>query len=153
MNPAQTEQLLLLEQSGELSEPQRRALDTELAANPDARRLRAELRDLARAIPPAPGPAPDTAARIAARLETAALPHPAFHLAWKPALAAAAALALLLGIQTFRHAPPDATEFARSDAPAAAEDDWTDPLADEFTELENLLTALASEDPFDFVEL
>lgn len=154
MNSNHLEQLLLLEQSGELTATQRRALDAELAANPDARRLRAELRGLARTLPPAPGPSPDATARIAARLETASRPRPA----WKPAFAAAAALALLLGVQLFRPGSPSAdTELARSDTPATVEnapaDDWTDPLADEFTELENLLTALSAEDPFGFAEL
>ena len=158
MTPARLEPLLLLEQSGELTGEQRRTLDAELAANPDARRLCDELRGLARAIPPAPGPSPDAAARIAARLATAARPRPAFHPAWKPALAAAAALALLLGIQLFRAGSPSSeTQLARSETPAANDsstaDDWTDPLADDFTELENLLTALSAEDPFGFAEL
>ena len=128
MTPAQLEPLLLLEQSGELTDTQRRTLDAALAADP------------------------------AARLATAARPRPAFHPAWNPALAAAAALALLLGIQLFRAGSPSSeTQLARSETPAANDsstaDDWTDPLADDFTELENLLTALSAEDPFGFAEL
>ena len=59
MNATPLEQLLLLEQSGELSAKQRLRLDAELAASAEARRLRAELRGLAAAVPPPPaGPVP-----------------------------------------------------------------------------------------------
>ena len=158
MTPAQLEPLLLLEQSGELTDTQRRTLDAALAADPAARRLRDELRGLARALPPAPDPAPRAAAQIAARLQRNRKSLLAFRPAWKPALAAAAALALLLGVQLFRPGSPSAdTDLARSETTATAEntpaDDWTDPLADDFTELENLLTALSAEDPFGFAEL
>ena len=68
MTPAQLEPLLLLEQSGELTDTQRRTLDAALAADPAARRLRDELRGLARALPPAPDPAPGAAAQIAATM-------------------------------------------------------------------------------------
>ena len=160
MTPAQREPLLLLEQSGELTDTQRRTLDAALAADPAARRLRDKLRGLARAIPPAPDPAPGAAAQIAARLAQTQtnVRAPLFLPAWKPALAAAAALALLLGVQLFRPGSPSAdTDLARSETTATAEntpaDDWTDPLADEFAELENLLTALSGEDPFGFAEL
>ena len=54
MNATPLEQLLLLEQSGELSAQQRLRLDAELAASAEARRLRAELRGLAAAVPPPP---------------------------------------------------------------------------------------------------
>ena len=43
MNPQQLEQLLLLESSGELSPSQRRALDAELAASAEARRMASRL--------------------------------------------------------------------------------------------------------------
>jgi anti-sigma factor RsiW len=152
MNPSQLEQLLLLEQSGELSPAQQRQLDAELAASPAARQARAQLRGLANAIPvPAARPAPAAAARIAARLAQA--PKPAFAPAWKSALAAAAALALLLGVRSFqgpRSTPADspATEIA------AAEDlEWTDPLDAEFSELESLLLAIATEESLEITEL
>ena len=104
MNSNQLEQLLLLEQSGELSPSQRRALDAELAASPETRRFRDQLRALAAAAPaPAAGPAPDAAARITARLA----PRPRM-VVWKPLLATAAALALLLSVYTFRPDPASA---------------------------------------------
>ncbi len=156
MNPTTTEQLLLLEQSGELTAPQRRALDAELAANPAARELRDQLRGLATILPrPDAGPAPDAAAKIAARLAQARpkTPAPLFRPAWKPALAAAAALALLLGIQTYRGGnTPVSPESALAQLEAAEDDEWTDPLEEEFAELESLILAI-SDNPFDYLEL
>ena len=148
MNASQLEQLLLLEQSGELTEKQRRALAAELGANPAARQLRAELQRLATALPPGgSAPAPGAAARIAARL-AGARPRMAV---WRPALAAAAALALLLGIQTFRPGPAPAPVVAA--AVANADEEWTDPLDADFTELEELLYAIAADESFEISEL
>ena len=152
MNPKQLEQLLLREQSGELSARQRRELETALAASAEARRRRDDLRRLAAALPaPAAQPAPGTATKIAARLRQPA--RPAFNLlpAWKPALAAAAALALLLGVRAYRAAPGTA-EPAPAVA-AAAEEEWTDPLETEFIALEELLAALDETDSFAITEL
>jgi ferric-dicitrate binding protein FerR (iron transport regulator) len=144
MNPHELEQLLLREQSGELSPSQRRALDAEFAANPAARRFRDQLRALAGAAPaPAAGPAPDAAARIAARLS----PRPRIF-TWKPLLATAAALALLLGVYALRPGPASAPVATVAVAAAAEDEDWTDLLDDDFTELEDLLAAIAAEDPF-----
>ena len=152
MNPAQLEQLLLLEQSGELSPKQRRLLDAELAASPAARQARAALRGLANALPaPAASPAPDAAARIAARL--AQTPKPAFAPAWKSALAAAAALALLLGVRSYHGAPFTPAPAATTEIAAAAEVEWTDPLDAEFTELETLLLAISTTDVLEITEL
>ena len=153
MNPARLEQLLLLEQSGELSPRQRRELDAQLAASAEARRQRDDLRRLAAALPaPAAQPAPGAAAQIAARLRQPA--RPAFNLlpAWKPALAAAAALALLLGVRAYRAAPGTA-EPAPAVAAAAAEEEWTDPFETEFTELESLITALSADGSFEITEI
>ena len=155
MNPKQLEQLLLLESSGELSPAQRRALDAELAANPAARRFRDQLRALASAAPaPAAGPAPDAAARIAARLRKNHKPASAFQPAWKPALAAAAALALFVGVRSFqRPASTSAPAETAAIATAAEEEDWTDPLDAEFTELESLLAAMSTDAAFEITEL
>ena len=154
MNPHELERLLLLEQSGELAPRQRRALDAELAASETARRLRNQLRVLATAAPePAAAPAPDAAARIAARLHP---PRPAawvFRPVWKPALAAAAALALFLGVRAFRPAPVAAPIETAANATANVDEDWTDPLDAEFTELENLLLAISTDDSLDVTEL
>ena len=154
MNPKQLEQLLPLESSGELSPAQRRALDAELAANPAACRFRDQLRALAGAVPPpAAGPAPDDAAHIAARLQRNQSSRPAFRPVWKPALVAAAALALFVGVRTFRSAPAAGPAETAAVATAAEEVDWTDPLDAEFTELESLLAAMATDAAFEITEL
>ena len=154
MNPHELERLLLLEQSGELAPRQRRALAAKLAASETARRFRDQLRKLAAAVPPpAAQPAPDAAARIAAHLRP---PRPAawiFRPVWKPALAAAAALALFLGVRAFRPAPVAAPIETAANAIASADEDWTDPLDAEFTELENLLLAISTDDSLDVTEL
>ena len=123
-----------------------------MAASAGARRLRDQLRGWSAAIPaPAFQPAPDAAQRIAARLRKAG--RPAFPLlpAWKPALAAAAALALLLGVRAYRAAPGTA-EPAPAVA-AAADEEWTDPLETDFTELESLITALSADGSFEITEI
>ena len=153
MNPKQLEQLLLLEQSGELSPRQRRDLDAELAASPAARRFRDQLRALAGAVPPpAAGPATDAGAIIAARLQAKPKSVFAFQPAWKPALAAAAALALFVGVRSFQRPATVLTETAAV-ATAAADEDWTDPLDADFTELESLLAAMSTDASFEITEL
>lgn len=149
MNPKHLEQLLLLEQSGELSLRQRRALDAELAAAPEARRFRDQLRALSAAVPPpAAPPAHAAAARIAARLAPRSR-----ILVWKPLLATAAALALLLGVYTFQPGPASAPVETAAVTAATEEEDWTDPLDAEFTELESLLAAISTDDAFEITEL
>ena len=153
MNAKQLERLLLLEQSGELSPRQRRDLESALAAAPDARRLRADLRRFAAVLAaPTAQPAPDAAAKIAARLRPPAKPAFSLTPAWKPALAAAAALALLFGARAFRPYPVPA-DSASVSAAAQEEEEWTDPLETEFTELESLLAALAGADSLEISEL
>ena len=156
MNTKQLERLLLLEQTGELSPSQRRALDAELAASPEARRFRDQLRVLATAAPePAAAPAPDAAARIAARLRQKPKSAFAFQPAWKPALAAAAALALFVGVRSFQRPATVSASVAETAAVATAaeEEDWTDPLDSDFTELESLLAAMTSDASFEITEL
>lgn len=153
MNPKQLEQQLLLEASGELSPKQRRVLDAELAASPEARRFRDQLRVLSAAVPASSAqPAPEAAARIATRLRQKSKPAFVLLPAWKPALAAAAALALLVGVRAAYHVRPGpATETA---AIASGEtEEWTDPFDAEFTELESLLFAIASDDSLEITEL
>ena len=154
MNPTELERLLLLEQTGELSAPQRRQLDAELAASAEARRLRDGLRHLADAIPdPAFSPAPDAARRIAERLGRPKPVAGLFRPAWRPALAAAAALALLFGLYALR-TPPAPVQMAAVEIPAGAEEyEWTDPLDAEFAELETLLLAISTDDAADATEL
>lgn len=155
MNTTELEQLLLREQSGELTAKQRRALDAELAANPAAQRLRTELRGLAAALPAPAAPAPSAAGTIAARLRPPARPA-VFRPAWKPALTFAAVLALLLGVRAYRDQPGAGETAAPAvvTATAAMEaEEWTDPLDAEFTELEDLLLAIDSTAGLDLTEL
>lgn len=156
MNPAETEKLVLLQQSGEISPADQRRLDAALAASPDARRFRDSLlsfADAARSLPQQP--APDSAARIAARLSPTLRSASPFSLPRKPFLAAAAAAALLLGALSLRsalrpHSPsPVAASFAESAIP---DEEWSDPYDADFAELETLLSSI-SPDPFDSMEL
>ena len=153
MNATPLEQLLLLEQSGELSAKQRLRLDAELAASAEARRLRAELRGLAAAVPPPPAGPVAAVARIDARLRRTTAPVAAFRPAWKSALAAAAALALLLGVRSYHCAPSTPAPAATTELASAEEAEWTDPLDAEFTELESLLLAIATEESLEITEL
>ena len=155
MNPHELERLLLLESSGELTPRQRRALDAALAAAPEARRFGDQLRARAGAVPPpAADPAPGAAARIAARLQAKPKSAFAFQPAWKPALAAAAALALFVGVRSFqRPAAAPAPAATAAVAAAAEEADWSDPLDADFTELESLLAAMTTDAAFEITEL
>ena len=151
MNAKRLEQLLLLEQSGELSPDQRRQLDAELNASPEAQEHRAELRQLTEAIPPLKvEPAPDAAARIAGRLHKT--PAPAFSPAWKPLLAAAAAVALMFGLRAYRSAAPGSYEPALA-AATTVEVEWTDPFEAEFAELESLIATISPEESFEISEI
>ena len=154
MKPEQLEQWLLLEQSGELTPQQKLRLDAELAASEAARRLRDQLRTIAGAVSaPAVQPAANSAARIAARLRPAARPAFTFVAAWKPALAFAAALALIVGVRTFQAPRPAGTVETAAVTTAAEEEEWSDPLDSEFTELESLLASIASENSLETTEL
>ena len=152
MNPSQLEQLLLLEQSGELAPKQRRALDAELAASAEARHLRAALRGLANAIPPPPGQpsSPAAAAQIASRLAQPL--KRSFAPAAKSALAAAAALALLLGVRAYLPNPANPSSPPAQTA-AALDDEWTDPYDADFAELESLLASISTDDALDVTDL
>lgn len=152
MNQKRIERLLLLEQTGELSARERRQLDKELAANAEARWRRDEFRGFAAVIPPvAAQPASDAARRIAACLHAPQKSSFAFPPAWKPAVAAVAALALLFGVRAVRHQPGGPAAVAG--ASAAEEEEWTDPLETEFAELESLIAGLDSDETFEITEL
>jgi anti-sigma factor RsiW len=147
------EQLLLLEQSGELSPEQQRQLDADLAASPEARQQRTALQTLAGAIPPVDAePAPDAAARIVARLQAAPAPAPRsrFRPVWKPALAAAAALALLLGVRAIR--PTAAPESGVVEG-VVEEEFWADPFEADFAELDSLIAEAESDELNEFMAL
>lgn len=158
MNSSSLERLLLLEQSRELSPAQRKQLDATLAASAQARALRDQLRLIASSLPPPDArPTPGASQRIAARLRHTPSSS-AFRPAWKSTLAAAAALALLLGVRAFRPAPsatpqPLAATTATTTADAPADEEWTDPLDSEFAELESLLLAISTDDSLETTEL
>lgn len=160
MNSTQREQLILLEQSGELSPKQRKQLDAELTASPEARRQRDALRTFACAIPPVEAePSPDAAARIADRLQkppapaSATVPRSLFHPIWKPALAAAAAMALLLGVRAYRPTIPPETGVATVIVEESDSDLWADPFEADFAELDSLITEAESNDLNTFMAL
>jgi len=150
------EQLLLLEQSGELSADQKQQLDTQLAASPEARQQREVLIALAGAIPPVEAePAPDAAARIAARLQQtpagAPVPRSLFRPVWKPALAAAAALTLLLGVRAIR--PTTVSETSVAEVTVETDEFWADPFEADFAELDSLIAEAESDDLNEFMAL
>ena len=153
MNENQLERLLLLEQSGELPASRQRELDAELAASPEARQRRRELRGLATAVlSTSAQPAPGSAARIAARLREPKSKAFVFRPAWKPALAAVAALVLLVGVRAYLRAPPERPPVPVAASASAEENEWSDPFDDELADLENLILAI-SDSPYDIIEL
>lgn len=155
MNPNQLERLLLLEQSGELSPRQRRELNAELDASAEARRQRGRIRDFASAIPPSTAqPSPGTVQRIHARLQSRPTPSAGFHPAWKSALATAAALALLIGVHAYRlQTRPVPSNPSVASGTATVEEEWTDPLDSEFTELESLIATFSTDNTFEMTEI
>ena len=153
MNEKQLERLLLLEQSGELPAARRRELDAALAASPETRQRRRELRGLAAAVRSTPvRPAPGTAERIAARLREPERPAFVFLPAWKPALAAVAALALLVGVRSYLGSPAGPAPVPAVASAGAEENEWSDPFDDELSDLENLILAI-SDSPYDIIDL
>lgn len=155
MNLNQLERLLLLEQSGEISPKQRRALDAELGASAGARRQRDQIRGFAASVPSSTAtPSPGTVQRIHARLQSRPTPSPIFHPVWKSALASAAALALLIGVHAYRSSTnPIPSEPAVASVTTASEEEWTDPLDSEFTELESLIATFSTDNTFEMTEI
>jgi hypothetical protein len=97
MNCETFERDVLLAESGELSTRAHRSLDEHLAACERCRLYRAQLRAATVAFRGA-GPAADVSDAVVARVLSAApRPAPVLRLAWRPALAAAAALVLVGG--------------------------------------------------------
>jgi len=153
MKPQQIERLLLLEQSGELSPNQQQQLEAELSTSEEARQLQEELRALAAAIPSIEvQPAPDAAARITVRLHQPAQPVRVFHPIWKPLLATAAALAILFGVRAWQ--APDTGSIKTAQIELTEEEEaWLSPFEADFTEIENLLAAIDSDDSMHMTEL
>ena len=139
-------QLLLLEQSGELSPAQRRELDARLAGNPAARAERDRIRGLLAAVPrTSREPSAALVQRVVAQAAAARFAVPA---SWQRprrvfTWAAAAALALLLGATLIhRIAPQFSTRVAIANGDAF--DEWVDPFEEEFAYLEDLYDDLSA---------
>jgi ferric-dicitrate binding protein FerR (iron transport regulator) len=151
MKTNKLEKWLLLEASGELSPRQLRQLDRELTASEDARALRQELGRLKGSILlPEIEPSPWTVARIAARLREERHPAFLFSNGWKPALALAACLILVVGIFNF-HGKQNSSSLATVVA-AAGVDVWNDPLEEDLSRLERQIMAISG-DSLDTMEM
>jgi len=136
------EKLLLLEQSGELTPRQRRALARAADAEPKRRELNA-LREAVRS--PDVEPDPWAAAKIAARLHEER--RPVLIRACKPALALAACLALVVGIWNFRQTSPAPVVIAMTEMGV-----WNAQFEEDLVELESLILAISG-DPLDIMEM
>lgn len=136
MNAKTLEKLLLLEQTGELSKRQRRRL----AARPEAQAMRDELNLLSAAVlVVVEEPSPWAVAKIDARLrkERRSLLLPAR--VWKPILALAACLTLVVGTWDFKPEPSvDSVSVVLTETDA-----WTTQFNEELVELESLILAIS----------
>ena len=147
MKTEKLEKLLLLEQSGELSVRQRKQLE----ACPEAVVKRKEIKALCTAVCPSGAEAsPWGAVRIDARLraERRSLLLPAR--VWKPVLALAACLTLLVSIWNFgpesSSAPPVTVQAVKS------ADVWNVRFEEDLAELESLIVAISG-DPLSITEM
>lgn len=144
------EKWILLEQTGELSPRRQRILN----ASAEAGEKRAELAALRNALPPSDAELPPwSVAKINARLCAERHSSIGFSNAWKPALALAACLTVIVGTVNHFHGNNE------SSAPAVVAsvatdgvDVWSVPNEDDLTKLENLIVAI-SDDPPDIMEM
>lgn len=150
------EKWLLLEQTGELS-PRRRRL---LNASAEAQKKRDELNALRRVLPESnPELSPWMVAKIEARLRTERRVSAGFSNVWKPALALAACLALIVGVVNTFHGNTTSSASAVAAAAIVAAppvpegvDVWSVPNEEDLDELERLIVAISYE-PFDIMEM
>ncbi|MCE9615440.1 MAG: hypothetical protein K8T26_14310 [Lentisphaerae bacterium] len=124
MNRDEWEKHLLLAESGELSESDRRTLDARLAADPAAAAWRGDLRRLtalAGEALPANGPSLAVMSRIRAEAESCTRRPAAFGVpaTWRWGLAYAAALALIVGSWVWHQPSSDGDRIAQIHAIAA----------------------------------
>ena len=147
MKTKKLEKWLLLEQSGELSPRQSRALNT----CPEAKAKREELSALRTALPVLDAePSPWSVTKIDARLRGERHPVLGFSKHWKVALALAACLAVVAGILNFHGKQnPSAPVVVAS---AAGVDVWSDPVEEDLSRLESLMAAISG-DPLDIMEM
>lgn len=136
MKPKTVEKLLLLEQTDELSKRQRRRL----TAIPEAQVMRDELNTLCAAVPVASEElSPWMVAKIDARLrkERRSILLPSR--VWKPILAIAACLTLVVSTWDFKPSPSvDSVSVVLTETEA-----WTAQFNEELVELESLILAIS----------
>jgi len=149
MKTKKLERWLLLEQSGELSPRNLRALRRELAGSEEVRVLRNELGWMKNTVlTPVLEPSPWSVSKIAARLRgerrTAFVPK-----VWKSALALAACLMAVVGIFNFHDKRVSSTPAAV--VAASGVDVWNDPFEEDLGKLESLI--VASSDSLDIMEM
>ena len=146
MTMKKIERLLLLEQSGELTNKQRQKLQRELSSLPAARELRDELNRLNGAVFADAEPAAWSTAKIISRLKNET-PAGLKIMLWKPAFAVVCLAAVM--VLTFRETETSPASVAY--ASATETDWWSDPLDEKITQLENLIAAISS-DPVSIIE-
>jgi ferric-dicitrate binding protein FerR (iron transport regulator) len=137
MNAKKMEKWLLLEQSGELSDRKRRILD----ACPEAKEKRAELKTLFDAVQPFEHePSAWAATRIDARLrkERRSILLPVR--VWKPILAAAACLTIIVATLDFT---PESSVNSVADVAVGEVDAWSVQFEEDLAELEGLILAIS----------
>ncbi len=144
MKTKKLEKWLLLEQSGELSPRHQRLLD----ACPEAQAGREELNALCASIPESGAePSPWAATKIAARLrkERRSILLPSR--VWKPILAMAACLTLLVSTLDFNQTSSTPVTVMKSGM-----DVWNEQFEEDLIELESLILAISG-DPIDIMEM
>ena len=144
MNMKKLEKWILLEHSGELSRRRCR----KLARCAGAQGKRAELKALCNAVPSlAAEPSPWAVTKIEARLRAERVSVRAASRAWKPALALAACLTLVVGTWSFRQTPSASAVFMTAEV-----DVWNDQFEEDLAELETLILAMSG-DSMDIMEM
>jgi ferric-dicitrate binding protein FerR (iron transport regulator) len=152
MKTKNLEKWLLLEQSGELTPKQARQLARLLDTSAEARRLRADLDTLRKAVPVLDPDLPSwTVVKISARLREEFRPADMAVRVLKPVLLLAACLLLAAGLFNFQgeSTTPDPV-VALAEMPGL--DVWNDPMGNALDELESLLVVLSG-DPYDIMEM
>jgi len=136
MKAKTVEKLLLLEQTGELSKRQKVRLD----AAPGVQEKRDELNALCAAVSVVTeDPSPWTVSKIDARLRKERRPILLPTRVWKPILALAACLTLVVSTWDFKPAPSvDSISVVISETEA-----WTAQFSEDLGELENLILAIS----------
>jgi len=146
MKTKQIEKWLLLEQTGELSERKRRLLN----ACPEADAKRAELKALCSAVVPSDAePSPWAVTRINARLQTERRSILLPLRVWKPILALAACLTLVVTTLDFR---PESSAVSVAAVAVGEVDVWNVQFEEDLVELESLILAISG-DPLDITEM